>query len=263
MKDIKIESGIPMPEPDYGPGQRHIPTRGEISAAAKAFEPDYEEKGDQPESGLSKEEFTKAAETLKAARRHEEKGEQPSFKAAFPEGTTFELGDAHIPPAKPEGHPDIMQFVKERSKDYATLEHENEMLRIKLENAELRAKLAESKTAPAAVASVSQAGVVARPMPTKDEIPKGLPPMPKVDPAAGDKTPEVVAWFKKYWPEEYALRYKGRKTVFDDLRRRNPDADDAEQAMLDREEAKEARAPDFKPCKGEDGLDCSPRSFDV
>jgi hypothetical protein len=42
-----------------------------------------------------------------------------------------------------------------------------------------------------------------------------IPPMPKKSMRLGDKTPEVVAWYKKYHPEEYEARYgiKGPGTV--------------------------------------------------
>lgn len=137
------------------------------------------------------------------------------------------------------------------------LEKEIELLRMKLENAELRAKLSEAKASFAT--EPAKAINLARPMPSPQEIPPGLPPMPKVDPAAGDKTPDVVRWFKKYWPEEYAIRYKGRKTVLDDLRRGNP----GETVAMSPEERREASAPDFSPCKGEEGLDLTPRTFTV
>lgn len=42
-----------------------------------------------------------------------------------------------------------------------------------------------------------------------------IPPMPKKNPRLGDKTPEVVEWFRRYKPEEYKARYgiKGDGTV--------------------------------------------------
>ena len=46
-----------------------------------------------------------------------------------------------------------------------------------------------------------------RPLP--DPLPKGFP---EVDPLSGDKTPAVVEWFRDNDPEEFALRYKARKT---------------------------------------------------
>lgn len=44
---------------------------------------------------------------------------------------------------------------------------------------------------------------------------KPIPPMPKKNPRLGDKTPEVVEWYKRYKPEEYRARYgiKGQGTV--------------------------------------------------
>lgn len=44
---------------------------------------------------------------------------------------------------------------------------------------------------------------------------KPIPPMPKKNPRLGDKTPEVVEWYKRYKPEEYRARYgiKGPGTV--------------------------------------------------
>lgn len=43
----------------------------------------------------------------------------------------------------------------------------------------------------------------------------GIPPCPKPTMAAGDKTPAVVEWYKKYKPAEYRARYgiQGEGTV--------------------------------------------------
>lgn len=38
-----------------------------------------------------------------------------------------------------------------------------------------------------------------------------IPPCPAEDPAAGDKTPAVIAWWHRYHPQEAAIRYKGRR----------------------------------------------------
>lgn len=38
-----------------------------------------------------------------------------------------------------------------------------------------------------------------------------VPPCPPEDPASGDKTPAVVAWWYQHHPEQAAKRYQGRK----------------------------------------------------
>lgn len=40
-----------------------------------------------------------------------------------------------------------------------------------------------------------------------------LPPMPPVDPRYGDKTPELVAWYRENDPKEFERRYAGRVTA--------------------------------------------------
>lgn len=51
----------------------------------------------------------------------------------------------------------------------------------------------------------------AEPEPRKPVKDKGIPPCPPSDPRAGDKTPEVVAWWFKYHPKEAESRYANRK----------------------------------------------------
>ena len=43
--------------------------------------------------------------------------------------------------------------------------------------------------------------------------PSTVPPCPAEDPAAGDKTPAVIAWWHRYHPQEAAIRYKGRRVT--------------------------------------------------
>lgn len=43
-----------------------------------------------------------------------------------------------------------------------------------------------------------------------------IPPCPAEDPAAGDKTPAVIAWWHRYHPQEAAARYKGRRFTMPD-----------------------------------------------
>jgi hypothetical protein len=43
-----------------------------------------------------------------------------------------------------------------------------------------------------------------------------IPPCPPEDPAAGDKTPAVIAWWHRYHPEAAAVKYRGRKFAMPD-----------------------------------------------
>lgn len=47
--------------------------------------------------------------------------------------------------------------------------------------------------------------------PSPDTKPRDIPPCPPMDPFAGDKTLEVIAWYAKHHPAEYKTRYAGRK----------------------------------------------------
>lgn len=63
--------------------------------------------------------------------------------------------------------------------------------------------VAESPEAP------SPAPVVeAQPAPPDDL--SAIPPRPAEIPSLGDKTPDVIRWYLRYFPNEFAHRYKGR-----------------------------------------------------
>jgi hypothetical protein len=49
--------------------------------------------------------------------------------------------------------------------------------------------------------------------PAPAKAPKEKPEAPAQDPAAGDKTPAYVAWYRdNHSPEEFAAKYGSRKT---------------------------------------------------
>lgn len=60
-----------------------------------------------------------------------------------------------------------------------------------------------------------------RPLPSP--LPKGFP---EIDPLSGDKTPAVVEWFRDNDPDEFAERYKGRKTHLRATLHQESDEDD-------------------------------------
>jgi len=71
----------------------------------------------------------------------------------------------------------------------------------------IEAFLGLEPAAPAAPAEVKDA-------PAKKS--KGeIPPCPPMDPTAGDKTPEVIAWWFKYKPDEAAVKYAKRRYVLE------------------------------------------------
>lgn len=46
----------------------------------------------------------------------------------------------------------------------------------------------------------------------KSEPKQNIPPAPELDPMLGDKTPAFVEWMRDYHPQDFAIRYAGRRT---------------------------------------------------
>jgi hypothetical protein len=49
----------------------------------------------------------------------------------------------------------------------------------------------------------------------KLSVSEAFPDAPGLDSAMGDKNPELVRWIHENHPEDYAIRYKNRKTIVD------------------------------------------------
>ena len=48
--------------------------------------------------------------------------------------------------------------------------------------------------------------------PDSKPAPKHIPPAPEMEQMLGDKTPAYVEWMRDHHPEEFAIRYAGRRT---------------------------------------------------
>ena len=48
--------------------------------------------------------------------------------------------------------------------------------------------------------------------PDSKPAPKPIPPAPEMEQMLGDKTPAYVEWMRDHHPEEFAVRYAGRRT---------------------------------------------------
>lgn len=48
--------------------------------------------------------------------------------------------------------------------------------------------------------------------PDSKHTPKTIPPAPEMEQMLGDKTPAYVEWMRDHHPEEFAIRYAGRRT---------------------------------------------------
>ena len=79
-----------------------------------------------------------------------------------------------------------------------------ELQTLRNQMSKMRGYQTEALVRPAVVENVAFKG---RPLP--DPLPEGFP---EIDPLAGDKTPAVVEWFRDNDPEEFAIRYRTRKT---------------------------------------------------
>jgi hypothetical protein len=48
--------------------------------------------------------------------------------------------------------------------------------------------------------------------PDPKPVSKTIPPAPEMEQMLGDKTPAYVEWMRDYYPQEFAIRYAGRRT---------------------------------------------------
>lgn len=48
--------------------------------------------------------------------------------------------------------------------------------------------------------------------PDPKPAPKPIPPAPEMEQMLGDKTPAYVEWMRDHNPQEFAIRYAGRRT---------------------------------------------------
>ena len=152
-----------------------------------------------------------------------------------------------------ERKPNVFPLEPPQPPPAPTESAEVQLLRAKLEAAELRAQLAEARAGQKAPISevVAKPLPGTHPMPKPEEIPTGAPPIPALDPLMGDKTPAVIEWFKQHWPEEHERRYAGR------LRKKGPEEEEGEE-----EYGPASKKKEFEPAAaGPAGVDLRARQY--